>query len=184
MASLPPWARYWLIGLGCAWLVVGWVGGGAFWFTVVVLTGVWGVLVGRKYANVTLEPWSKERGIVIWGYRKKHTPTGTPRLVWDHEQPVPTAPEATPAAPEATPASIAANERQQSRPLPFPPHSASTAAAEPAAVAESPAVARPKDTGRKICPDCAETVLSEARVCRYCGYRFEPVADTVPPDSD
>ena len=24
------------------------------------------------------------------------------------------------------------------------------------------------------CPDCAERVLSQARVCRFCGYRFEP----------
>lgn len=26
--------------------------------------------------------------------------------------------------------------------------------------------------GRRKCPDCAETVLAEARVCKHCGYRF------------
>jgi hypothetical protein len=27
----------------------------------------------------------------------------------------------------------------------------------------------------KACPDCAEGVLSAARKCRYCGYRFDAV---------
>jgi hypothetical protein len=27
---------------------------------------------------------------------------------------------------------------------------------------------------RKICPDCCETIKSEANVCKHCGYRFSP----------
>ena len=26
----------------------------------------------------------------------------------------------------------------------------------------------------KTCPDCAEAVLGDARVCRYCGHAFDP----------
>ena len=26
----------------------------------------------------------------------------------------------------------------------------------------------------KVCPDCAETVLASARVCKHCRYRFAP----------
>lgn len=30
------------------------------------------------------------------------------------------------------------------------------------------------DENAKTCPDCAETIKSTARVCRFCGYRFSP----------
>lgn len=46
----------------------------------------------------------------------------------------------------------------------------------------------PVQDGLKRCPDCAETIKAQARVCRFCGYRFEspPAADqaaTGGPDS-
>jgi hypothetical protein len=32
--------------------------------------------------------------------------------------------------------------------------------------------------GAKICPDCAETVLDAARICKHCGHEFAPEAST------
>jgi hypothetical protein len=40
------------------------------------------------------------------------------------------------------------------------------------------------DGGEKTCPDCAETIKAAARVCRYCGHRFDNEASEptlVPP---
>lgn len=42
------------------------------------------------------------------------------------------------------------------------------------AAPSQPAPAREEPT-TKTCPDCAETVLAAARVCKHCGYRFEPL---------
>jgi Uncharacterised protein family UPF0547/Protein of unknown function (DUF2510) len=35
----------------------------------------------------------------------------------------------------------------------------------------------PAGAATKKCPDCAETVLADAKVCKRCGYRFAPAAD-------
>lgn len=31
----------------------------------------------------------------------------------------------------------------------------------------------PQKPDEKVCPDCAETIKAAARVCRFCGYRFD-----------
>jgi hypothetical protein len=37
-----------------------------------------------------------------------------------------------------------------------------------------PLVAPQADSATEKCPDCAETVLADAKVCKHCGYRFAP----------
>ena len=40
--------------------------------------------------------------------------------------------------------------------------------------APEPSDPEPDERSTKTCPDCAETVLAAARVCKHCGYRFDP----------
>jgi hypothetical protein len=52
--------------------------------------------------------------------------------------------------------------------------------AQPAAAAASPATAAPPPMGPaegyKTCPMCAEPIRAAAKVCRFCGYKFEGAA--------
>lgn len=44
-----------------------------------------------------------------------------------------------------------------------------------------PSVAAWEDSAAtKRCPDCAETILADAKVCKHCGYRFAPAASSEP----
>ena len=36
----------------------------------------------------------------------------------------------------------------------------------------------------KKCPDCAETILADAKVCKHCGYRFAPGVPDAPQELD
>jgi hypothetical protein len=45
----------------------------------------------------------------------------------------------------------------------------------------SPREKRDDVIGRRPCPHCAEAILPEAKVCRYCGRDVEPLPPVAPP---
>lgn len=53
-----------------------------------------------------------------------------------------------------------------------------------AGVVKVPTATSPPDDSRptKKCPDCAETILADAHVCKHCGYRY-PIPTKAPPTS-
>lgn len=46
---------------------------------------------------------------------------------------------------------------------------------------DDPLVAAWAERPTKNCPDCAETILADAKVCKHCGYRFAPSSHDAPP---
>jgi Uncharacterised protein family UPF0547 len=156
MVRMPLWLAGALTFLGGAWVVFGWIFNAGFWFLGLLFAAAYALIVRRRNVSVTLEPWSKERGIVIWAHRRKPKHSVEPRLVWD-------------AAPSTDETRRGRSDVQA--PSAVPPHLAPAVPAAASAAAEAE---------RKTCPDCAETVLAAAKVCRYCGYRFEPVDASAP----
>jgi hypothetical protein len=49
-------------------------------------------------------------------------------------------------------------------------------AVTPPSLAESRSYPPPPVEPTKKCPDCAETILRDAHVCKHCGYRFGPAS--------
>jgi hypothetical protein len=67
-------------------------------------------------------------------------------------------------APAAAPAAEVAALRRAAPP-----------AAQPHAIVSGPLqLVDRAEPSSKLCPDCAETVLGSARVCKHCHFRFEP----------
>jgi hypothetical protein len=87
LVRLPRPLRHALVFLGVAWLIAGWVFGVVPWIVGLAFAAAYALTVRRRVESVTLQPYSKERGTVIWSYRKNDVTTGPPRLVWDEPEP-------------------------------------------------------------------------------------------------
>jgi hypothetical protein len=94
-----------------------------------------------------------------------------PRVVWDSKvgaEPAPTEAEPVSAPTASTvPEPPVTPRSEPARPVP---------AAVPPTEAAPLGSAEPADSARptKKCPDCAETILADARICKHCRYEFWP----------
>jgi hypothetical protein len=44
---------------------------------------VYAILAARRLVSVTLAPFSRDRGIVVWVHHRNSEPIEQPRVVWD-----------------------------------------------------------------------------------------------------
>jgi hypothetical protein len=147
-------------------------------------TGNWivaiiaGVLVVAGWVAVF---WLLYR-LVTWPSRRRR------RLDSDYEQMIRQQPQTRPPTGDGTPYYQLPPDWQQrlGQPVPAAPSQVmlpppTDSAVSPTAPEEGPvetAAPPSEDNGTKTCPDCAETVLAAAKVCRYCHYRFDQPQDS------
>jgi hypothetical protein len=92
----PVWLSRALLFLGMAWIALGWAFQFGLWITFVVIGLAYGLTYGRRVVSVTLEPYSRERGIVIWARPRRSVSTEHPRVVWEEPVERGSAPQITP----------------------------------------------------------------------------------------
>jgi hypothetical protein len=90
MVTVPLWFAQAMMFLGGFWVILGWAFNLALWVIGLVIAAVIALIFKRRYASLTLQSWSKGRGMVIWVYRRMPDLGVQPRLVWDSSDSPPT----------------------------------------------------------------------------------------------
>lgn len=85
LVRIPPPVYRALMFLGIAWALMGWAFDVVAWAIGISFAVGYAISFGRRTTSVTLEPFSKERGIVVWLHYRKQVTSARPRVVWDEQ---------------------------------------------------------------------------------------------------